>query len=76
MLEPLDIVPLFTIMFPLEPLSPIPKIASPVAEIVPVLVTVTSFTLLISKPFPPVAVIVPEFVIVPVSYTHLRAHET
>ena len=65
MLEPLDIVPLFTIMFPLEPLSPIPKIASPVAEIVPVLVTVTSFTLLISKPFPPVAVIVPEFVIVP-----------
>ena len=65
MLDPLDIVPLFTIMFPLEPLSPILKIASPVADIVPVLVMVTSLTLLISKPFPPVAVIVPEFVIVP-----------
>ena len=65
MLDPLDIVPLFTIMFPLEPLLPILKIASPVADIVPVLVIVTSFTLLISMPSPPGALIVPEFVIVP-----------
>ena len=58
-------MPLFIIILPLELFSPILYIVSFVAEIVPVLVIVTSFTLLISKHLPPVAVIVPEFVIVP-----------